>query len=675
MAEPITWRNVTGPSLAEASRPLLAAQQSFGSAFDGLNRMLEQRQAVNQRVYDDGQQSQMLGVQELLQGADTPEAIAALKPQIDAARAAVDPAYRKQMLGIEQNRLNSIWDQSVKKRAYEQGNREDATRPVVAAATALAANGDNAGALARLQPVMEQVPVSALSNIVTLGNQVSQNKRAEAEERQRRRLDPFVVDAAALNNANAWSTLQKAQQEALRGKQVSPEEVARFTKGAKERWQAYQDSDDTIGSQAVQTSIFKEVDNRFKDKDEQEGIKAQIRKVVADPANAGLRRGDLLNLISAAKANPGSGVLGLWADKNLTDTVATFRESDDFKRSALALEAQRATLRDDFTAYNSQGAALLQGGGGAPVAPYRPGMFGNGQPVQGSAGQGAGYDTVYGYGQYGQPPKPVSQMTIGETMDFGRTLIDNTKGTLKNQPASKGTSAMGKYQFTQETLADYGPRVFGDGYKNVPMTPENQDRLAEALFNDRKNGNLKGTWEGLPDTRPGAYKDVPWSEMKGIISQVEGTQDSSGQVVPKTAPVGQSTLQQIAQQPAPVSAIPTPATLDKAVAKRDLTALKEERYQLEQAELSEGLIKKFSPETEQYLKEKGIAREEETKASNQDFAKKWLGWLPGASSRAEGAPSMFSAPPGVDNKPVLEARRKALESRLAQAEAAAKKAK
>lgn len=141
--------------------------------------------------------------------------------------------------------------------------------------------------------------------------------------------------------------------------------------------------------------------------------------------------------------------------------------------------------------------------------------------------QGNSYDVVYGYGAYGSPAKPLTQSTLGEVVDFGQTLIENTKGKLPNQASNIGTSASGKYQFTQGTLKEYGPKVLGSDWKTQPFTPENQDKLAEALFNDRKAGNLKATWEGLPDSTPGAYKDVPWSQMKEVIGRVESPTTST----------------------------------------------------------------------------------------------------------------------------------------------------
>lgn len=46
MAQPITWQNVNGPNLAEALRPLQAAQNSIGGAFTSLGDILKERTAI-----------------------------------------------------------------------------------------------------------------------------------------------------------------------------------------------------------------------------------------------------------------------------------------------------------------------------------------------------------------------------------------------------------------------------------------------------------------------------------------------------------------------------------------------------------------------------------------------------------------------------------------------------
>lgn len=149
----------------------------------------------------------------------------------------------------------------------------------------------------------------------------------------------------------------------------------------------------------------------------------------------------------------------------------------------------------------------------------------SGGGTSGGTGTGAAFDMVIGNGAYGSPSKPLSSMTLGEAIDFGtKVLIPNTRSKGVGRAANGevlGSSAMGAYQITQSTLKAYAPKVLGANWQQMQFTPEVQDRIARQIFEDNKNGNLKRTWEGLPDTRPGAYANKSWDEMRHIIAKVE----------------------------------------------------------------------------------------------------------------------------------------------------------
>ena len=140
---------------------------------------------------------------------------------------------------------------------------------------------------------------------------------------------------------------------------------------------------------------------------------------------------------------------------------------------------------------------------------------------RGAPGQRNTADVVYGFGEFGLPPKPISQSTIGEVQDFQRnTLIPKTRGKVGAGPR-EGTGAVGTYQFTYGTLKEYAPKVLGPNWRNIPFTADVQEQLAKALYEDRKKGNLKDTWAGLPNNRPGQYTNVPWEAVRDDIIKVE----------------------------------------------------------------------------------------------------------------------------------------------------------
>ena len=151
------------------------------------------------------------------------------------------------------------------------------------------------------------------------------------------------------------------------------------------------------------------------------------------------------------------------------------------------------------------------------------GSFGTPAPSAPGAGgtSGGSADVVYGFGKFAQPSKPISSMTIGEVQNFQKNeLIPATRGKVGAGP-DKGTGAVGTYQIVYGTLKDYAPKVLGPNWRDTPFTADVQDRIAKAIYEDVKDGNLKDTWAGLPNNRPGAYSNVPWEQVRGQIAAVE----------------------------------------------------------------------------------------------------------------------------------------------------------
>lgn len=171
---------------------------------------------------------------------------------------------------------------------------------------------------------------------------------------------------------------------------------------------------------------------------------------------------------------------------------------------------------------------------------------------RGAPGQGNTADVVYGFGEFGLPPKPISQSTIGEVQDFQRnTLIPKTRGQIGKGPRI-GTGAVGTYQFTYGTLQEIAPKVLGPNWRNTTFTPDVQEQLAKALYEERKGGNLKDTWAGLPSNRPGQYTNVPWEQVRDKIIQVESA-GGGNRRTPTRTPTGGAGTPPTAGKPQTIS--------------------------------------------------------------------------------------------------------------------------
>jgi hypothetical protein len=158
-------------------------------------------------------------------------------------------------------------------------------------------------------------------------------------------------------------------------------------------------------------------------------------------------------------------------------------------------------------------AGSIAGAAGGGLAPL------GGAPLAvGDAGTATGgeYNVTFGYKK---TDVPITSMSIGDLTKKG-----GLQDQMINDPSLKN-SPIGKYQINKETLLDFAGRL---GIKpGTKFTPDVQDQLGEAIFNDRKSQDLSKTWESLKNipgaSTPGAFKNKSWAEVKDFIAQQEGT--------------------------------------------------------------------------------------------------------------------------------------------------------
>lgn len=194
--------------------------------------------------------------------------------------------------------------------------------------------------------------------------------------------------------------------------------------------------------------------------------------------------------------------------RNDADTQAAMGVMSQITRGAENANDARI-LAEEFSKHLSPVAqARLQ----ELLARSYPGVYGNNvgaTSAPGTAGtrSGSPYDTTYGFTP---TATPITQMSIGD-------VVKHQDGMKTNL----GASPVGAYQINQATLQDFAPKVLGDNWASQPMSAENQEKIGKAIFEARKNGNLKDTWAALPNATPGAYKDMTWEQIKPVIAQAE----------------------------------------------------------------------------------------------------------------------------------------------------------
>lgn len=130
-------------------------------------------------------------------------------------------------------------------------------------------------------------------------------------------------------------------------------------------------------------------------------------------------------------------------------------------------------------------------GGGSAGSPYANGKFvGTGDhtldaiiAAEGTAKGGRDpFNTVLGYGKYGTPPKPLTEMTLREAYAFGREV----------RRRHGSSSALGAFQIVGQTMKDVGMPDTGLTWDDK-FSAENQMKMAQAI---RRRQGL-GAWEGF----------------------------------------------------------------------------------------------------------------------------------------------------------------------------------
>lgn len=156
----ITWRNVVGQSLADASRPLALAQQTFDNAFSKIGDVLKQQEASSAAAAGQVQEGNKQSYLDLVHAAKTPEQLAALQQsgELQAKKALLNPANLAAVRGADEQRAAALMEQTTKRLAFEDAQQERTLRPMLQGAQALAAQGkmDEFEALMKANPGLER---------------------------------------------------------------------------------------------------------------------------------------------------------------------------------------------------------------------------------------------------------------------------------------------------------------------------------------------------------------------------------------------------------------------------------------------------------------------------------------------------------------------------------------
>lgn len=146
MASPITWQNVNGRSLAEASAPLQAASQAILGGFDRLAGVADGYGKLQQTLLDKQEETNVQGFLERLQRAQSPDEVAKLQAsgELEALRSTLRPGSLARVRGEEDARIASLMQQTTAKNTFANSQADFAAEPIRQAYRVAVLNRDEA---------------------------------------------------------------------------------------------------------------------------------------------------------------------------------------------------------------------------------------------------------------------------------------------------------------------------------------------------------------------------------------------------------------------------------------------------------------------------------------------------------------------------------------------------
>ena len=193
------------------------------------------------------------------------------------------------------------------------------------------------------------------------------------------------------------------------------------------------------------------------------------------------------------------------AEKMPDERMATLRQIGEGSKNFTPAQAR---------AYNKMWAQYAgqypgMGGGGTDVGAVGGGVPGDGARVMNYEARASGFTAV-----------PDTVRTLGQASDFA-LQVNQANLARMGKP---GSSAMGTFQITGDTLRDFAPRVFGAGWQNIEFNAANQDKIAKAIFEDAKAKGpaaLQGRWTSLTNGKAQQVANMSWEDARVVIAQGE----------------------------------------------------------------------------------------------------------------------------------------------------------
>lgn len=363
MAGPITWQSIrtTAGEPADAMRPLAGAQQSFNGVFDGLQNILNQRLAVEQSNNGAVQDAYKQNYLDQLQGAKTPEELAALQPTLEQARAALSPTNRAAVRGADEARTTGLRQQVTAGQTYDAGQVAYNAIPLKDQIAALVTQGKGAEAMELAKTLPERAGRAEIMSGVTKAQRT------------------LLLQGREDTTFNLGTEKTNADIASIKGQLVVAEKNA-STNESRVKLDAFNNAEESVrkfqadmtakagrfvGHEAANKQVSEAIEKMYpKDQDKRDAMRSAAGKVMA--ANPGIPVSIMLEQIAAE--NPGQFYhFDSSEGSGLADRVKAAVGKRDFRAENKLTEAADAMRLDNL---RRQAAAL--GGGAAVAAPSLP---------------------------------------------------------------------------------------------------------------------------------------------------------------------------------------------------------------------------------------------------------------------------------------------------------------
>lgn len=134
MATPITWQNINAPSLADASRPLEAAQRSLGGMFDQLSGLVKGREQIDAQNWTAGRNNNTNAFLDRLAQYRSPQELAAAQQSGELAQLRAQFGNQidsTAIRGAEEQRVNALRTGAKQEGEYQDWNMDRGQKIIV----------------------------------------------------------------------------------------------------------------------------------------------------------------------------------------------------------------------------------------------------------------------------------------------------------------------------------------------------------------------------------------------------------------------------------------------------------------------------------------------------------------------------------------------------------------